>query len=320
MGARSSGHASSPTPQSSTASARAARGDAASPVIAISGRRWRSANRTSPSASIAGPAPRDHHHDRVPRDDADVAVHAVHRVQKHGRRAGRGQRRGHLASDEPGLADPRHGRHPARRRDELRGAEEVVSQPVGQRAHGHGLGAQHPPPLGQQGLDGARDHPPRSAQYSSTSSVHCPRAFSTRLGEFAHRPPPPFPSALPRGRAAHLGHAVRHGCGKTHPAQRGQVGQIVAQERDLAPRQPAFDQQPLHDRDLVGRSVLPRVAYVELGGAKPRGRRHPCPTRSRRGSPPAAASSPPGRPARRTASARRVLPLRLRRRRSRRRS
>jgi hypothetical protein len=85
---------------------------------------------------------REHHHDVVLRDHAEVAVHRFRGVHEERGRAGRGERGGQLAADVPGLADAAHDHPAAAVEDELDRAHEAVAQPGGDLGDGLRLDGQ----------------------------------------------------------------------------------------------------------------------------------------------------------------------------------
>ena len=105
VGARSSGQASSSTAASRCTSAACASEECALPVIAMIARALALDVRRQRAELVGLAGVRQHQHDVVARDHAEVAVLRLGGMHEERRRAGRRERRGDLARDVPGLAD-----------------------------------------------------------------------------------------------------------------------------------------------------------------------------------------------------------------------
>ena len=175
-------------------------------------------------------------------DDAEVAVHAVHGMEKARRRAGGGERRGDLAADQPRLAHARNDHAARRLGDQPHGAGELVAEPRLDRA----TSASRSSRMTRLPRSTISARPSRVAPLGvgaiarrsrSTPSSHSPRALSKSSTELAHGAAAARVRRAARDRSRRIsGHGIADGDRQAHDPQHGQVGKVVADERALARR------------------------------------------------------------------------------------
>ena len=271
------GQASSSTEASSTTSACRASVESRPPVMAMIGtpRRLSAASEPEQLVGLAALGEQDRH--VVAAHDAQVAVHAVHRVQEARRGAGRGQRRGDLAGDHARLADAGDDDPAPARSQELHRLGEAAVEPLARAAAtACRLQPEHP---------AAALQPARSASAGRDIAALAEVACATHLVPFAAGPSsasansrtapcPPAAAVVKRPASLTSWHGVGHG-DRAAPTRRrsGRSGEVVADEARLLPGEAVPAREDRLERGQLARRRRPATnsSTCELLGAQPRG-------------------------------------------------